>query len=143
MTEPLVLIPDVKDGKKDWAVKVTITEEMPTLIRYKRGTRYILTGDEGNTILAIAYDSVISAFSNILHLHGVYVISNASIKLPTGTSTSQVNTFHGVLQHGRALRHGNLSIDIMAILISFEIAKFVTTDYGESPVQRFAIVDAR
>ncbi|GAA0155905.1 hypothetical protein LIER_13524 [Lithospermum erythrorhizon] len=58
MDQNVVMIPDVKPELDHWMVRVTITEEMPTFIGYKNGTRYkryIFTDDQGNTVPAIVF----------------------------------------------------------------------------------------
>ncbi|GAA0176294.1 hypothetical protein LIER_42058 [Lithospermum erythrorhizon] len=173
MEKSLVLIPAVTRGMTHWIVKVTITKEMPTLVGYQRGTRYkryMLTDVEVcNTIPTVVYGPNIVAFSNTLHLHGVYAISNAVIKLPSSANVSAFNTLHWVLQCdtlifpllcelntlcyfldtiitlcdvGYAADVDDVTVDIMPIVIKVEDIKPVTTKFGEGTVQRFVIVDA-
>ncbi|GAA0187455.1 hypothetical protein LIER_34743 [Lithospermum erythrorhizon] len=143
---------------------VVITKVMPTLVRHKNGTRhkhYVFTDDQGNTIPAIVYGTLIPLFANVLSLYGVYTISNAEVKPPTTTQLLDRYTTHWILQRRTIVRplrqeERNLRyfidgitpidmiteemadkeavVDIMAIVIQVGDSQTATTQYGDGVV---------
>ncbi|KAL6568843.1 hypothetical protein OROHE_003584 [Orobanche hederae] len=170
MADPVVLIPDVTKGLNRWTVKVTVTEEMPTLVGFQHGTkykRYVLTDDE--IIPAVVYSRDIASYERTLHLHGVYNISNAVVRRTTPPQNTLGSYTHWVLQrdtlicplHGEVpnlryfldgviplaktldyVKQPDAFLDVLAVGIKAEDPKTVTTKSGPGRVQNFILVDS-
>ncbi|GAA0158330.1 hypothetical protein LIER_38623 [Lithospermum erythrorhizon] len=107
-----------------------------------------------NTIPAVVFDSVINWFDDALYLHGVYNISNAVVKPPTGKQLVHGYSTNWVLPHitlirplcnepptllyifygitpinmiAQAMANTKDIIDIMAIVIKYEDSRSLTT----------------
>ncbi|GAA0183018.1 hypothetical protein LIER_42325 [Lithospermum erythrorhizon] len=152
MEENNLLIPRINLETESWTAEVSVIEEMPTLTGSRSGTiykRYVLIDDE----------ECVAPVSSVLHLFGVFNITNAQLianqihwvlqrstlirPMPTSkpnlsTLIQKVVPFNKIVD---TLDHDDLSIDIIGVIIRAEDRKRINTQFGEGTIQRFILVD--
>ncbi|GAA0144832.1 hypothetical protein LIER_36017 [Lithospermum erythrorhizon] len=139
MAGNMMMIPDVKQGVKNWTIKVTITEEMLALVGLQRAIRYkgyMLTDDQASLETLSPYmvkTPIASQNAKDYSLH--WVLHRDMLVRPLRGKEPNLRYFlDGVIpivMIGETLPDPNDTIDIMGILIKADDVRSVTTKFGE------------
>ncbi|GAA0151311.1 hypothetical protein LIER_43139 [Lithospermum erythrorhizon] len=106
MADPTQLIYEITTQTNNWTVRVTVTEDIPTMLCFTSSKlkRYVFTDIEGNEVIVAIYASNVDVLSPMIKLYGVYDISNVDVRLADEKYRLTTNPFQWNLRRHTPIR---------------------------------------